>query len=46
MTYNPSERYIVEVPWNYITDKEATMKDIVLQLGEIIKWEGNKNNPA
>jgi len=23
-----------------------TMKDIVLQLGKIIKWEGNKNNPA
>jgi hypothetical protein len=22
------------------------MKDIVLQLGEIIKWEGNKKNPA
>jgi hypothetical protein len=46
MTYNPSERYKVEVPWNYIIDKEATMKDIVLQLGEIIKWEGNKKNPA
>ncbi len=46
MTYNPSERYIVEVPWNYIIDKEATMKDIVLQQREIIKWEGNKNNPA
>jgi hypothetical protein len=46
MTYNPYEKYIVEVPWNYIIDKEATMKDIVLQLGEIIKWKGNKNNPA
>jgi hypothetical protein len=22
MTYNPSEKYIVEVPWNYITNKE------------------------
>jgi hypothetical protein len=22
------------------------MKDIVLQQREIIKWEGNKNNPA
>jgi hypothetical protein len=37
MTYNPSGRYIVEIPWNYITNKEATMKDIVLQLGELIK---------
>ncbi len=37
MTYNPSGRFIVEVPGNYITNKEATMKDIALQLGELIK---------
>ncbi len=29
MIYNPSGRYVVEVPWNYITNKETTMKDIV-----------------
>jgi len=29
MIYNPSGRCVVEVPWNYITNKEATMKDIV-----------------
>jgi hypothetical protein len=31
-TYNATGRYIVEVPWNYTTNKEATMKDILLQL--------------
>jgi hypothetical protein len=28
MTYNPSEKYIVEVPWNYITDKELPWKTL------------------
>jgi hypothetical protein len=37
MIYNPSGRYVVEVPSNYISTKEATMKDIVQQLGEMIK---------
>jgi hypothetical protein len=35
-TYNATRRYIVEVPWNYTTNKEATMKDILLQLQDII----------
>jgi hypothetical protein len=32
MTYNPSGRHVVEVPWNYSSNTEATMKDIVLRI--------------
>jgi hypothetical protein len=46
MTYNPSGRYIVEVPWNYVTNQEATMKDIVVQLGEIIRQKDTMKGPA
>jgi hypothetical protein len=47
MIYDLSGRYIVEVPWNYITNKEATMKDIVQQLGEMInKLSNSINAPA
>ncbi len=31
-TYNATGRYIVEVLWNYTRNKEAAMKDILLQL--------------
>jgi hypothetical protein len=35
----------VEVPWNYTTNKEATMKDILLQLQDIIIERDKKPPP-
>ncbi len=44
-TYNATGRYIVEVPWNYRTDKEATIKDNLLQLQDIIIERDKKPPP-
>jgi len=46
MTYNPSGRHVVGVPWNYSINKEATMKYIVLQLGEVIKQNNSIKAPT
>jgi hypothetical protein len=44
-TYNATGRYIVEVPWNYTTNKEATIKDNLLQLQDIIIERDKKPPP-
>jgi hypothetical protein len=46
ITYNPSGRHVIEVPWNYSSNKEATMKDIMLQLGEMIKQNDSIEAPT